>query len=184
MSKRVLLLLAEGFEEVEALTPLDILRRGGIEVVTCGLAEGPVTSAHGLKVLPDTHLDQVAGEDFDLVLLPGGAPGYLNLAKDPRVLELVRHQLQATRPVAAICGAPYVLEEAGVLAGRKVTAYPSVRERLASAAEVSDETVVRDGPLRTSQGVGTAMEFALALLEELAGPEVRHRVAKATLVER
>jgi len=184
MAKRLLLLLAEGFEEVEALTPLDLLRRGGVEVVTAGLAEGPVTSAHGLTVVPDSHLDAVAGERFDMVLLPGGAPGYLNLAADERVRALVRAQLNDERPVAAICGAPYVLEEAGVLSGHRVTAYPSVCERLTSAAEVVDETVVTDGLLRTSQGVGTAMAFALALLEELTNRATRDRVAKATLVER
>jgi len=184
MAKRLLLLLADGFEEIEALTSLDLLRRGGVEVVTSSLAEGPVRSAHGLTVVPDTHLDAVAGERFDMVLLPGGAPGYLNLAADARVRALVRAQLDAERPVAAICGAPYVLEEAGVLGGHRVTAYPSVRKRLTSAAQVVDETVVADGLLRTSQGVGTAMAFALALLEELTDRATRDRVAKATLVER
>jgi len=184
MAKRLLLLLAEGFEEVEALTPLDLLRRGGVEVVTAALAEGPVTSAHGLTVIPDSHLDAVANERFDMVLLPGGAPGYLNLAADERVCALVRTQLNGERPVAAICGAPFVLEEAGVLGGHRVTAYPSVCKRLSSAAEVVDETVVTDGLLRTSQGVGTAMELALALLEELTDRATRDQVAKATLVER
>ncbi len=184
MAKRVLLLLAEGFEEVEAITPLDLLRRGGVEVVTAGLADGPVTSAHGLTVVPDSHLDALANERFDMLLLPGGAPGYLNLAADERVRARVRAQLEVKRPVAAICGAPYVLEEAGVLAGHRVTAYPSVGERLTSAGAVVDETVVSDGLLRTSQGVGTAMAFALALLEELTDRATRDRVAEATLVER
>ena len=184
MAKRLLLLLADGFEEVEALTPLDILQRGGVEVVTASLGDGPVRSAHGLTVVPDSHLDALAGERFDMVFLPGGAPGYLNLAADARVRALVRAQLESDRPVAAICGAPFVLEEAGVLDGHRVTAYPSVRERLTSAAEVVDETVVTDGLLRTSQGVGTAMGFALALLEELTDRATRDQVAKATLVER
>ncbi len=109
MSKRVLLLLAEGFEEIEALTPLDLLRRGGVEVVTAALTEGPVVSAHGLTVVPDTHLEAVAGEPFDLILLPGGAPGYLNLAADERVREWVRPPPSGPQPVGAICGAPYFL---------------------------------------------------------------------------
>ncbi|HBB40137.1 MAG TPA: DJ-1 family protein, partial [Proteobacteria bacterium] len=114
MAKRLLLLLAPGFEEIEAITPLDLLRRGGVEVITAALTDGPVRSAHGLTVVPDTHLDALAKERFDMVFLPGGAPGYLNLAADARVRTLVRSQLASERPVAAICGAPFVLEEAGV----------------------------------------------------------------------
>ncbi|HEX9592315.1 MAG TPA: DJ-1 family glyoxalase III [bacterium] len=183
MTKRVLLPLAEGFEEIEALACLDLLRRGGVEVVTAGLAPGLVTAGHGLRVAPDTTLDAVADESFDLVLLPGGSPGYVNLAADERVRALARRQVAAQRPVAAICGAPYVLEQSGLLAGHRVTSYPSVRPKLTSAAAVVEDRVVTDGQIITSQGVGTAIEFALALLEMLTDRETRDRVARATLVE-
>jgi len=184
MAKRVLLPLAEGFEEIEALTALDLLRRGGVEVVTAGLEPGLVTAGHGLRVEPDTTLDAVAGETFDLVFLAGGSPGYQNLAADERIRALARRQVAEQRPVAAICGAPYVLEQSGLLAGCRVTSYPSVRPKLTSAATVVDETVVADGLILTSQGVGTAVEFALALLEMLTDRETRDRVARATLLER
>jgi 4-methyl-5(b-hydroxyethyl)-thiazole monophosphate biosynthesis len=184
MAKRVLLPLAEGFEEIEALTALDLLRRGGVEVVTAGLAPGLVTAAHGLKVEPDTTIDAVAGEAFDLVFLPGGSPGYQNLAADERVRSLARRQVAEQRPVAAICGAPYVLEQSDLLAGRRVTSYPSLRPKLTSAAAVVDESVVADGLILTSRGVGTAAEFALAVLEMLTDRETRDRVAHATLLER
>jgi 4-methyl-5(b-hydroxyethyl)-thiazole monophosphate biosynthesis len=183
MAKRVLLPLAEGFEEIEALACLDILRRGGVEVVTAGLAPGLVIAGHGLRVAPDTTLDAVADEAFDLLLLPGGSPGYVNLAADERVLALARRQVAQQQPVAAICGGPYVLEQSGVLAGRRVTSYPSLRPKLTSAAAVVEERIVSDGLVITSQGVGTAVEFALALLEMLTDRETRDQVARATLVE-
>lgn len=168
--KRVLVPLAPGFEEIEALTVVDILRRSGAEVITAGTAEGVITGRNGIKVEPDAVLDDAMGFDYDLIVLPGGAVGTENLRKDERVARLVKDYMAREKLVSAICAAPTVLSDAGVAAGRTVTSHPSVRGEL-KGATVTDERVVVDGNLVTSQGPGTAMEFAFKLVEILFGPE-------------
>jgi len=170
--KRVLVPLAEGFEELEAVTVIDILRRAGIEVVVASLAGSPVTGSHGIRISADTPLAALAEHDFDMIALPGGMPGADHLKKDSRIAGLVRRLHDAGRPVAAICAAPMVLAAAGVLDGRRATSYPGF---LADAGRttVVDEAVVVDGGVITSRGPGTALDFALALVEALAGPAAR-----------
>lgn len=174
---RAAVLLAEGFEEIEAVTVVDLLRRAGVEVRVLGLAEGPVTGAHGLVIGTDAPLSARGDRPYDLVVLPGGQPGSRHLAADPGVLALVREQDAAGRWLAAICAAPTVLSAAGVLRGRRATCYPGVE--LDGAVPV-EAPVVEDGHLITSRGVGTALEFALVLVERLTGPdraeELRRRV--------
>ena len=173
--KRVLVPLAEGFEELEAVTIIDILRRAGIDVVIASLAGSPVTGSHGIRLAADTPLAALAEQDFDMIALPGGMPGADHLKKDPRIAGIVRRLHDAGRPVAAICAAPMVLAATGVLDGRRATSYPGFLDD-AHKATVVDEAVVVDGSVITSRGPGTALDFALTLVEQLAGGDAREAV--------
>lgn len=177
--KRVLVPLAPGFEEIEALTVVDILRRAGAEVVVAGTALGPVEGRSRIRVIPDTVLDDVKG-GFDMIVLPGGAVGAEHLKKDARVKALVERLAREGGHVAAICAAPAALSAMGATAGRTVTSHPSVRAEL-TRETVSDERVVVDGRLITSQGPGTAMEFAFRLVEALYGKEKAAEVNEGVL---
>jgi 4-methyl-5(b-hydroxyethyl)-thiazole monophosphate biosynthesis len=176
--KRVLVPLAEGFEELEAVTIVDILRRAGIEVVVASLAGSPVTGSHGLRISADTPLGALAEQDFDMVALPGGMPGAEHLQKDARVAELLRRQRARGKPVAAICAAPMVLAAAGILDGRRATSYPGFLKDARNTTVVGDAVVADDGVI-TSRGPGTALDFALALVTELAGPAARRTLETA-----
>lgn len=187
MAIQALLVLAEGFEEVEAVTAIDVLRRAGIEVVVAALAGRAVRGAHGIVIQADSDLDGFAadgGAGFDLLVLPGGMPGTTNLAADARVIALVRAFAASARTIGAICAAPTVLAKAGVLAGTRVTAYPGMQDELAPAVVDADAAVVVSGAIVTSQGVGTALEFALALVERHAGRQRAAELARAMVVRR
>jgi 4-methyl-5(b-hydroxyethyl)-thiazole monophosphate biosynthesis len=173
--KRVVVPLAEGFEELEAVTIIDILRRAGIDVVVASLAGSPVTGAHGIRLAADTPLGALAEQDFDMIALPGGMPGAEHLKKDARIAEIVRRLHAAGRPVAAICAAPMVLAAAGVLDGLRATSYPGFLADAPGATVVGDAVVI-DGGVITSRGAGTALDFALALVEELVGREARQAI--------
>jgi 4-methyl-5(b-hydroxyethyl)-thiazole monophosphate biosynthesis len=177
---RALVLLADGFEEIEAVTIIDVLRRAGVAVVTAALTSRSVRGSHAITLEADASLDAVSNEDFDAVVLPGGMPGSKHLRDDARVRALVRRAAESGKLVGAICAAPIVLEAAGLLAGKRATAYPG--SELPSARYV-EASVVTDGALVTSRGVGTALEFALALVERLAGAETAARLRAAMLVE-
>lgn len=175
-----LILLAQGCEELEAVTVIDLLRRAAVEVVTAGLAPGPVTASRGTVLVPDSTLEAEQGRTFDLVVLPGGLPGARHLEEDPRVLTLLRRQAGAGRLSAAICAAPKVLATAGLLDGRRASAYPgSVSAADYPRLTLLDDAVVVDGPVVTSRGPGTAMDFALRLIELLKGRECRDEVEAA-----
>ena len=164
----VLVPLAEGCEELEAVTVIDLLRRAGAEVVCAGLKPGPVRASRGTVLLPETTLEEVAGRKFDLIVLPGGQPGTDHLAAEPLLLTLLQEAVADGRRVAAICAAPKVLAIAGLLDGRRVTAYPGALEKCKVRGFMRiDATVVEDGPVITSMGPGTAMDFALHLIEVL-----------------
>lgn len=173
--KRVLVPLAEGFEELEAVTVIDILRRAGIEVVVASLGESPVTGAHGIRVAADTPLAALVEQDFDMIALPGGMPGAEHLKKDTRVAEFAKRLHAQGRPVAAICAAPMVLAAAGLLDGRRATSYPGFLEG-ATKTSVCRDAVVVDGGVITSRGPGTALDFALQLVETLEGAAARRAV--------
>lgn len=173
--KRVLVPLAEGFEELEAVTIIDILRRAGIEVAVASLAGSPVTGAHGIRLAADAPLAALVGQDFDMIALPGGMPGAQHLKDDPRIASLIRRLHDAGRPVAAICAAPMVLAAAGVLDGRRATSYPGFLAGTAKSTVVGD-AVVTDRGVITSRGPGTALDFALALVEELEGRAARDAI--------
>ena len=169
--KRSLVLLAPGFEEIEAMTVIDILRRAGVSVTVAGTQAGPIAAARQTRHLPDCTLNEIRAEDFDLLVLPGGQPGTTNLRQDPRVRQIITVMEARHCLLAAICAAPTVLGDAGVLAGRTVTGHPSVHAELATqAGQVRTATVVVDGPIITSQSAGTAMAFAFKLVELLCGP--------------
>lgn len=173
--KRVLVPLAEGFEELEAVTIIDILRRAGVEVVVASLGESPVTGAHGIRLAADTPLAALVEQDFDMIALPGGMPGAEHLRKDARVADLARRLHAKGRPVAAICAAPMVLAAAGLLDGRRATSYPGFLKD-ALKTTVTNEAVVVDGRVITSRGPGTALDFALQLVETLEGASMRHAI--------
>ncbi|HEX9181187.1 MAG TPA: DJ-1 family glyoxalase III, partial [Burkholderiales bacterium] len=161
-----------------AVTIIDILRRGGIEVVAAGLKPGPVTGSRGVVLVPDKILEQVEHQYFDLVALPGGKAGMEALRADSRVIELLRHQASEGRHDAAICAAPAVLADAELLAGRRATSYPGFLDGVADV-DLRNDPVVRDEKIITSRGPGTALDFALELVEELAGREKRQEVERA-----
>jgi len=174
---RVLVPLADGFEEIEAITVVDLLRRAGIEVCTAGLTSRMVTGSHAIRIEADTTLDGVGDSAFDMIVLPGGMPGARNLRDDERVLELVRAQVRRGQFTAAICAAPSVLAAAGVLDGRTATSFPGFLDPgTTPGLTLSHAPVVVDGRIVTSRSAGTALDFSLALIELLAGRAVRDDV--------
>jgi 4-methyl-5(b-hydroxyethyl)-thiazole monophosphate biosynthesis len=174
---RTLVPLAEGCEELEAVTIIDLLRRAGIEVVTAGLVAGTVKASRGVRLVPDTTLDRVMDESFDMIVLPGGLPGADHLNADPRIHELLERMDAAGGYSAAICAAPKVLASAGLLDGRRATSYPGALDGMKlPRVEVAPQPVIRDGKVITSRGPGTAMDFALELIEVLAGVQKRDEV--------
>ncbi|MFH1816372.1 MAG: DJ-1 family glyoxalase III [Pseudomonadota bacterium] len=177
---KVLVPLADGCEELEAVTIIDLLRRAGIEVVSAGLKPGVVKASRGVQLVPDLTLDSALQDDYDMVVLPGGMPGAAHLKSDPRILRLLKDMAAAGKYTAAICAAPMVLAEAGVLEGRQATSYPGFLDGLPGVT-VSAAAVVRDGKVLTSRGPGTAMDFALALIETLAGADKRQQVEAALI---
>lgn len=170
---RVLIPLAPGFEDLEAVTLVDLLRRAGIEVVTAGLADGLMQGARGCRLQPDALLDEVVGAEFDMIALPGGMPGAEHLKNDPRVQALLQRMAEAGKYTAAICAAPIALAAAGLLEGRRATCYPGF---LKDHPGLQGDAVVVDGQVATSRGPGTAMDFALTLIELLAGRAKRDQV--------
>jgi 4-methyl-5(b-hydroxyethyl)-thiazole monophosphate biosynthesis len=174
---RVLVPLANGCEELEAVTIIDLLRRAGVEVVSAGLSEGPVTASRGVRLLPDRTLDEVADEAFDMIVLPGGVAGAENLDADPRIHALLQRMAEQDAYTTAICAAPKVLLNAGLLDSHRATAYPGIIDPdSAQSVQFSDDPVVVDGRVVTSRGPGTAMDFALALIEQLLGADKRQAV--------
>jgi 4-methyl-5(b-hydroxyethyl)-thiazole monophosphate biosynthesis len=177
---KVVVPLAEGFEEIEFSAIVDILRRAGIDVAVAGLKEGIIDGAHGVRVTPDILIDEVSADNFDVIVLPGGNPGFVNLGESKKVLKLVKEMCDRDKYVTAICGAPSVLAKAGVIQGKRATAFPGMEGTL-TGAQYRNERVVVDGKVITSQGPGTAMEFATKLVEVLAGKGKAQEVTKEVL---
>jgi len=178
---KVAVILADGFEEVEAMAVVDVLRRAEIETVIAGLHDGHITSARKVKVIPDTVIDTVKPDDFDMIVLPGGQPGSDNLNADVRVKELIKSFSLKGKLTGAICAAPYVLANAGVLKGKRVTSYPTYKDRLGGAV-YEEKTVVSDGNVLTSRGAGTALNFGLAIVERLMGREKAQTIKESMLI--
>jgi 4-methyl-5(b-hydroxyethyl)-thiazole monophosphate biosynthesis len=179
MKKRVLCLLFPGFEEIETIAPVDLLRRAGVEVVVASLTgEKLVTGRCDITVQADAALADVAEQDFDLLLIPGG-PGIKAVRADGRAAELARRFSGAQKPVAAICAAPTVLKDAGLLAGKRFTSHAGVQPELTESLLL--ERVVEDGDIITSRGAATAVDFGLALVRRLCGDAVVAEVAKGIM---
>lgn len=164
--KSIIVMLAEGFEEIEALTVVDVMRRAGVTCLMCSINGEEVTGGHGIKVLSDLTLNSPNLNSYDGIVLPGGMPGTLNLKNSIRVIELVKEYYSNGKIVASICAAPIILEEAGIIKGRKVTSYPDFKEKLGNSI-YSEDIVVEDENVLTSRGPATALPFAFSILRKL-----------------
>lgn len=166
-------MLVDGFEELETVAPVDLLRRAGVEVVMASMGDVELTGRNGIRIRADARFEEVDAGLFDLLLLPGG-PGVAKMRADGRAGECASDFVGSGRPVAAICAAPLILRDAGLLEGKRFTAFPGVRAELGGGM---DERVVEDGLLITSRGAGTALDFALAVVARLRGKERAEAIA-------
>ncbi len=177
----VLVPLAHGFEEIEAVTIIDVLRRADIGVTVAGLTEGAIIGAHGVAIVPDVLLSTVSTESFDMIVLPGGQPGTDNLGKEQKVHQLLGEFAAEGKFICAICAAPIVLGAAGLLQGKKATCYPAYRDHL-KGGNYLETPVVVDHRLITGSGPAAAMRFGLELVAQLVRQQVADDVAQALLV--
>ena len=175
----VYVFLANGFEETEAIAPIDILRRCGLDVVTVGIGEEVITGSHGISVIPDiTEVDFAPSEDIDMIVLPGGMPGTLNLEKSRTVQEAIDYCTENGKYIGAICAAPSVLGKKNLLTGKKATCFPGFEDFLLGA-EFTGAPVEADGKIITARGAGVAVEFGLKLAEVLKGSAASDKVRAA-----
>ncbi len=175
---RVLVPLADGFEEMEGIIIIDVLRRANLEVIAAGLHAGPITASRGTKHVADALIDDVAGEDFDMIVLPGGAEGARNLEAHPVVTELLQKMRDQDRYIGAICAAPNVLRNHGIVSGDvPFVLHPATLKDGQGGKYVQNARLMRHEKITTSIGPGSAFEFALELVEQLCGKEVREKVA-------
>lgn len=174
----VLIPLAMGCEELEAVTLIDLLRRADFTVHTASLTEQQhVVASRGVRLVADVRLDDVMHDDFDIIILPGGLPGATHLDEDPRIHAILKRLNQSGKAIAAICAAPLVLAHAGLLKGKTITSYPGVLLAMDWPDVIlSDDAIVIDGNILTSKGPGTAMDFALAIIEYLSNKTTRDTV--------
>lgn len=175
----VYVFLAEGFEEMEAITPVDLLRRAGIAVTTVGIGGRMITGAHGITVEADREDAELILKDLDMIVLPGGNPGYKNLDASAAVEQALRQALEKDAYIAAICGGPTVLGHHGLLKGKRATVYPGLEGELTGADVVTDSPVVVDGKIITSRGAGTAVLFSAELIALLKGRATADEVLAA-----
>ena len=175
----VLVFLANGFEETEATAPIDILRRNGREVVTVGIGEEVITSSHGISVVPDvTEVDVAMSDEIEMIVLPGGMPGTLNLEKSRTVQDAIDYCSSNGKYIAAICAAPSVIGKKGLLKGKKATCFPGFEDFL-EGAEFTGAPVEWDGNIITARGAGVAIEFGLKLVEVLSGKPAADKIKEA-----
>ena len=178
--KKVLIPVAPGFEEIEAVTVIDILRRAGVAVTVAGTVKGEIEGRNKIKLTPDVLLEDVVARPFDMIVLPGGSAGTEHLKKDPRVKQILNDMAARGGYITAICAAPTVLSAVGLLQGKKVTSHPSVKGDL-SETNYSEDRVVVDGRIVTSRSPGTALEFAMKLVEILEGRSKMEEVNRSVL---
>ncbi len=176
----VLILLADGFEEIEALTPLDVLRRAGLTVKTVGVGAKFITGSHGIRVECDLTENEARAISAELVIFPGGMPGAVNLDASPLTDEVIKSTLASGGRLAAICAAPLVLGRRGLLSGKRAVCYPGFEDELVGAS-VCYEPVVTDGNITTARGMGAALDFALELTSLLCSRECAESIAKAII---
>ena len=179
--KRVCVFLADGFEEIEGLTVVDLLRRANVQVTTVSTTgEHTIHGAHGIHIQADELFENISYEEQDMLVLPGGMPGTLNLGKHKGLEALLRKFHQKKKYIAAICAAPSVFGKYGFLKGMKATSYPGFEDALEGADVVEDMVVVSEHVI-TSRGMGTAIPFSLALIEQLLGKEKAEEIGKSII---
>lgn len=180
--KKIAIFLANGFEETEALGTVDILRRANIPVYTVSITDNlNVTGAHDITVMADKCFDEVDFSEIDMLVLPGGMPGSLNLDKHEGLKKKIEAFVATNKSVAAICAAPMVFGHIGVLEGKKATCYPGFEKEMHGATATHDKVTI-DGNIITGKGPGLIFDFALAIVEKVAGEQVRKEVAQALLL--
>ena len=170
---KALIILANGFEEIEAMTVADILKRANITTTLASISSSVVEGAHGIKVVADKGLADVRTDDYDILILPGGSPGYKNLANSSSVINLIKSFDQRKRLIAAICAAPVVLAKAGVIDDKIVTVYPGMENQV---PKPRDAKVVVNGNIITSKAPGTSIEFGLKIVEVLSGKKISEKI--------
>lgn len=178
--KKIGVLLANGFEEMEAIILADILRRAGLGSVLIGLEKSRVVGAHGIEITADMLFDEIEIDEFEMMLLPGGLPGAENLANSQKVHDLLKEFDKNNLKIGAICAAPWALSTAGVLKNR-YTCYPGFEKEIDKDGYESEPNVVKDGNIITSKGPATAMEFALEIVKELKGEEIYKKIKEGLL---
>lgn len=179
----VYVFLAEGFEEVEALTPVDILRRAEVDVKTVGINSSVIRGSHNIPVITDLDINETEPSDeIDMIVLPGGLKGTLNLEKCEKVSEFIEYCNKNNKYISAICAAPSILGHKGLLSGKKATCFPGFEKEL-EGAEYTGEPVVVDGIFTTARGAGVALQFALSLVKTLKGKETADRIAASVQCE-
>ena len=171
--------LAEGFEDIEALTVVDILRRAGISIDTVGVPGSVITSKSGVRVMVDKRIVEIKAEDYDGIVLPGGGMGVETLGRTNYLLDIIKNLDARGKLIAAICAAPSILAKNGILEGKKASIYPGMEKEL---PKPRDERVVVDGSIITSQGPGTTIEFALKLVSILKGQAKANQIKTALIV--
>lgn len=182
MSKQVLVPLADGFEEIEAVTIVDILRRAGAQVTTAGLHKRNVTGAHAIAMIADSVLQEELDKDWDMIVLPGGTQGAQNLAENEAVITLIKRVDHKKKMVGALCAAPIVLEKARIIQGKKITSHPTVQKSILSA-DHRQSRVETDEHIITGQACGSAMEFAFALVAALYGRDKAQQINNSVLAK-
>ncbi len=179
---QTLVVLAPGFEEIEAITIIDLLRRAEIGVTVAGLIKGPIKGSHDIAVIPDAFLEELDHSKYDMLILPGGQPGTNNLKKHPGLLQWIQERFSKNQYLAAICAAPTVFQAAGITKNLKITSYPTEKEKFQDSTYL-EQPIVQDGKVITSRGVGTAIPFALRLIEILKNKETAKLVAERILFQ-
>ena len=174
-------LIAKGFEEIEAITLIDLLRRAGYNLTTVSISTSKeVIGGHNIKIFTDSTFDAESFEDMDMLLLPGGGDGVLNLASENKVLDLIKKTFSNDKYIAAICAAPFVLDRAGILDGREVTCFPTWQDKIVSGT-VKNENILVDGKIITGRGVGAAIDMGLKIVEILSSKEASENLRKKVL---
>jgi len=181
MAKHVLVAVADGMEEIEAVTVIDVLRRAGVTVTVASAGDKTVDAAHNIRIIADRKISECVDQTYDMIVLPGGMPGAEHLRDSEELCRMLIRQDSEGRYIAAICASPaVVLQSIGLLKGRQATCYPSFVEKLDNKEKAGDQVVI-DGTVITSQGPGTALQFAFALVHTLCGKDTAEQLSGAML---
>ena len=175
----VYIVIGEGFEEIEALAPCDILRRGGVDTALAGIGGKYIKGGHGITVEADCLVEDIDLNDAEMVVFPGGSAGVVSIGESETAMKKMLEMYESGKPVAAICAAPALLGKLGILSGREAVCYPGLEDRLDGAVALPDESVVVSGSVITSKAAGTAVDFGLKLLEVLRGSEAERAVRES-----